>query len=274
MRCAINTVCMPELTWSEALAACKTAGFSRIELLAVPGWVHVDARTAEAETLLTAAARIGVQYAGLHAGGIDGESDDTLAASVEYLQHGLTLAGKLGCSRLVFTGAGLPADLDERRQAQIRARIANGLTELASRATALGIQICLENHYRCQVETLDDYLAIFAALPAGAPVLATVDTGHFTASGIDPADVVRGLKGRIGNVHMKDHIGTESVGLGYGHTDNAAVVRELKAMGYTGDLTVELEVHDRANALRYVREAYPYVEALIGATECTGVSHD
>ena len=262
MRSAINTVCLADFPWDEALVACKTAGFSRIELLAVPGWAHVDAGTADAETLLAKATRLGIEYAGLHAGGIDGTSEQTLTDSLGYLQHGLDLAGKLGCARLVFTGAWAP-DLTPADRSAVLARIARGLLTLSAPATERGIQICLENHCGCQVESLEDYLAIFAALPADSPIAATVDTGHFTASHIDPVSVVQGLGGRIGNVHVKDHIGHASVGLGYGETDNATVVHALKAQGYAGDLTVELEVHDRENALRYVREAYPYMEALL-----------
>lgn len=264
MQLAINTVCLADFPWEEALVACKTAGFSRIELLAVPGWAHVDAGTVDAGVLLAKATRLGLQYVGLHAGGIDGTDEMTLADSLRYLQHGVELAAKLGCSRLVFTGAGMPDDvLTPKQRAAVLDRIARGLSDIAPAATKYGIEICLENHYRCQVESLEDYLAIFAALPADAPVTSTVDTGHFTASQLDPVAVIHGLRGRIGNVHIKDHIGTESVGLGYGQTNNAAVVCALQAIGYTGDLTVELEVHDRENALRYVREAYPYVQSLI-----------
>ena len=265
MQIAINTVCLVDFPWEEALVACKTAGFSRIELLSVPGWAHVDARTADADALLVKAERLGVQYVGLHAGGIDGTNEETLAESLSYLQHGVELASKLGCSRIVFTGAARPTNLTAESHAALRARITRGLALLSAAATARGLHICLENHYRCQVETLEDYLAILAALSADSPVMATIDTGHFTASQVDQVAVITGLSNRIGNVHVKDHIGTESVGLGYGDTNNAAVIHALQAIGYTGDLTVELEVHDRENALRYVREAYPYMQSLISS---------
>ena len=262
MQPAINTVCMPELTWSEALAACKTAGFTRVEFLAVPGWAHIDPAKQSAAELTAAATRIGVQLVGIHAGGINGESDAALDDSTAYIRQVMELAGQLGATRVVFSGFPWPADLTPDIRAAILARIARRLAALAPRAEALGLNICLENHSHCQMETLADYEAVFAQVDHPR-VGATVDTGHFTASGVDPVSVVQGLGARVLNVHMKDHIGTESVGLGYGATNNLGVVRALRALGYPHDLTVELEVHDRANALRFVREAFPYLHNII-----------
>jgi len=253
---------MPELTWSEALAACKTAGFTRIEFLAVPGWAHIDPAVQRAEELTATAARIGVQIVGIHAGGIDGASDAQLEASLAYIRTVMELAGALNAERVVFSGFPWPADLTPETRAAILGRIARGLASIAPRAEVLGLDICLENHYCCQMETLADYEAVFAQV-VHPRIGATVDTGHFTASGVDPVAVVQGLGARVLNVHMKDHIGTESVGLGYGATNNLGVVRALHAHGYLNDLTVELEVHDRTNALRFVREAFPYLHNII-----------
>ena len=99
--------------------------------------------------------------------------------------------------------------------------------------------------------------------------MVTVDTGHCTASGLEPAAMVEALGSRVGNVHLKDHIGCESVALGRGHTPNLEVLRQLKALNYAGDITVELEVHDRENAVRYVRDSHPYVHGLIVAASET-----
>jgi len=264
MKIAINTVCMPELTWQEALAACKTAGFSDIELLMVEGWSHVNLDTTPVATVLEKAAKLGVRVVGVHAGGIDGTSEDGLARTLRYIRRMMALATDLGSDHVVFSGFGWPADLTDASRREILQRIARGVSQIAEEAAQRRLNICLENHYRCQIETLEDYQVIFSHLAPDSPWIgATVDTGHFTSSQVDPVAVVRGLGRRVLNVHVKDHVGTESKGLGYGNTDNAAVVRALREVGYDGYLTAELEVHDRQNALRYVREAYPYLERLI-----------
>jgi len=264
MRIAINTVCMPELTWSEALAACKTAGFENIELLAIPGWAHVDIASTPTAEVAEKADAIGVKIAGIHGGGIDGASDDGLASTVAYLRRAMAYAAQLGAERLVFSGHGWPEDLTDARRSEILERIAAGVSQLADDAAGQNVKICLENHYRCQIETLQDYRDIYAALSSdNAWIGATVDTGHFTSSQVDPVAVVRGLGPRVLNVHVKDHIGTESMALGAGRTDNAGVAAALAEIGYQGDLTVEMEVHDRANALQYVRDAWPYMVDLV-----------
>ena len=263
MKIAINTVCVPELPWPEALVACKTAGFDNIELLMVPGWAHVDPSVTPPAEVLAKARSLGLAIVGVHAGGIDAASDDSLTRTVAYIRKAMEAAAEMGAERVVFTGNSTPAGTDQAGRTAILRRIAAALDGLAERAEELKLNIALENHYHCQIETPADYEALFAFLRNPSPRLgATVDTGHYTASGVDPAAAVRELGGRIRNVHVKDHVGTQSVGLGYGQTDNAAVAVALREVGYGGYLTVELEVHDRQNALRYMREAYPYMERL------------
>ncbi len=264
MHLAMNTVCMPELEWNEAFAACKTAGFDRVELLAVAGWRHVDARTITAMDITLAARRVGVHVVGLHAGGIGGESDETLTETAAYVDRVLDLAGELACERVVLSAWPLPQGADASGKDRILHRLAAGLSNLAPKAEQLAVDLCLENHFHYQIETVEDYQRIFELLPTDSPRLrVTIDTGHYTASGVEAAAAVRTLAGRIGNVHIKDHRGHQSVPLGTGETDLPAVVRALREIGYAGDLTVELEVADRPNALRYAREAYPFLQRLV-----------
>lgn len=262
MKIALSTVCMPELPRAEAFAEAAGAGFSDVELLAIPGWVHVEAGTVAPGAILDEAKRVGVKLIGVHAGGIDGSSDDALDASVAYIEKALDLAAGLGAKLLVFTGAGTPDGTDAGARAGILDRISGGLARLAPELDRRDVRLGLENHYRCQIDSLDDYRAVFGALGDCPSIGATVDTGHFTASGIDSEEVVRELGKRVYHVHVKDHVGTESVGLGRGKTDNAAVARALREAGYDGYLSAELEVEDRENAITYVREAKPYLERM------------
>jgi sugar phosphate isomerase/epimerase len=264
MRLAMSTVCLPELSWQRNFDEAAAAGFRFVELLAIRGWVHVDPQKTSVDEVREGARRSGVEIIGLHAGGIDGSSDAALASSVECLKLVAEMAAKLSAGLLVFSGMKTPEGTDAAARPVILKRIAKGLAELEPLLARRRIRLGLENHYRCQIETLEDYQAVFAEPVGGSPwVGATVDTGHFTSSQVDPAHVARALGRRVYHVHVKDHIGTCSMGLGHGHTDNAAVVRALRESGYAGFLSTELEVEDRENAVRYVHEAKPYLEKLL-----------
>jgi sugar phosphate isomerase/epimerase len=91
-----------------------------------------------------------------------------------------------------------------------------------------------------------------------------VDTGHFHSAKVDTVGLIRRFAPRIYGVHLKDHVGTVSVGIGRGEIDLAAVIAALRAVDYRGDLTFELEVEDPANLPRYTEEAYFYVSGLLG----------
>ncbi len=75
-----------------------------------------------------------------------------------------------------------------------------------------------------------------------------LDTGNLAAQGGDPVQAVRELGQRIVHVHLKDvpAIGAhDCVALGKGIVDVAGVIRELKAIGYDGWLSIEIETGDR-----------------------------
>lgn len=263
MRIAINTVCLHGHTLDEALQAAVDAGFREIELLAVQNWKHVEAGKADPEQLLAKAKKLGFRYGGVHAGGFSGTNDKEMEETLSYVKQCVPFAKALGATRLVFTGWQTPQGPDPATRTERCRRFGRGLRELVPIAQAAGIVIALENHYHCEVETLEDYREIFA-IAGDSPFLGvTIDTGHFTSSEVDPVEVARVLGPRTLNVHIKDHIGLESFALGHGKTNNAGVVRELARHGYDGPLTVELEVHDYENIVKYVHEAYPYVQKLI-----------
>ncbi len=111
-------------------------------------------------------------------------------------------------------------------------------------------------------KTMADYESLNVQTADLKRVGFTVDTGHFTSAGVDIPAFLRAFGPRVFHVHVKDHIGTESVALGAGRTDNRGVAEALARRGYDGYLSTELEVHDRENALRYVRESLAYMKDL------------
>ncbi len=117
------------------------------------------------------------------------------------------------------------------------------------------VTIGLEPHYGNVIEQLEDYDRIFDEIHHPC-VGICVDTGHFHSAKVDTIKLIKKYKERIFDVHLKDHIGTQSVAIGHGEVDLPAIFGALKEIGYKGTITLELEVKDVENAPKYVEEAY------------------
>ncbi len=93
-----------------------------------------------------------------------------------------------------------------------------------------------------------DASEMLAAIEGMDPwVGAAIDTGNMAAQGGDPARAIRELGEKIVHVHFKDvpAVGAHGcVALGTGIVDVEGVIRELKACGYDGWLSIEVETAD------------------------------
>jgi sugar phosphate isomerase/epimerase len=73
------------------------------------------------------------------------------------------------------------------------------------------------------------------------------DTGHWVRSGLNPVKCLRILKGRIVSSHLKDlnQMGPEAhdVPFGAGVSDVPALLKELRAQRFTGNISLEYEHH-------------------------------
>jgi sugar phosphate isomerase/epimerase len=124
------------------------------------------------------------------------------------------------------------------------------------------IRLALEPHYGSQIQSLEDYDAIFDEIHS-PQVGITLDSGHFHSAQVDWQRLIKRYPDRIYNFQVKDHIGTQSVPIGAGEVDLRGYVEALHAIGYGGALAVELEVEDPENLPRYVAEAYSYLRDLV-----------
>lgn len=74
---------------------------------------------------------------------------------------------------------------------------------------------------------------------------ASADTGHWASSGVNPLEALKILKGRIISSHLKDRavIGEKQTDLIYGTgvLDIPAILAELRAQGFEGNIAVEYE---------------------------------
>ena len=86
----------------------------------------------------------------------------------------------------------------------------------------------------------------------------------FPHSGVDTLATIRQFSSRIYAVHLKDHIGAISVGIGRGELNLREIITTFQDIDYQGDLTLELEVEDTENLPRYTEEAYFYLSGMLG----------
>lgn len=249
IRLAISTYLLDRLPIDERLARFAAMGYRRVEWICFGG-KSPDLREWDAERFRALLQKHAMELVALYPRPINIHALEKLAESVEYIKIAIDRAEELGCGRIVFPPL-LP------RKAYDYGKLADSLNELAAYIAARPISICLENHHNWPLSTAEDYERLFEKVDA-PQIAITLDTGHFTASGVDMPRFVERFRDRIRHVHVKDHIGAESVALGRGRTDNAAVVRKLREIGYDGYATVEIEPHDPENLEQYVADAVGY----------------
>jgi len=182
------------------------------------------------------------------------QSEEATDLGARHVAMSARVAMELGCDRIVQTGG-------PRRDGGIRQTV-RGLSLLLDLLRDVPVRVCLEPHVHSQILYEADYDAIFTYLPT-AQLGITVDTGHFHTAGVDWKALIRKYADRIYNVHLKDHIGAQSVAIGEGEIDLPGLVEVLCEIGYQGPLALELEVTDPENLPRYIKDAYSYMTTLL-----------
>lgn len=205
-----------------------------------------------------ALAQSGMTCRGLYPPGWGGADASDVAAHARAIARCADLTLALGGTHISTSGAqphGTPGALDR-------------VIDCARQALALvpsdsPIRLTMEPHFGNVIQDRDDFQQVMDALPD--PRLGVcVDTGHFHSAGVNTPDFIRHFAKRLYAVHLKDHLGTVSVGLGRGEIDVAAEIAALREINYQGGLTIELEVEDPLHLPRYTQEAYLYVSGLLG----------
>jgi len=183
------------------------------------------------------------------------ESKEAAELGAEHVAMSAQVAVDLGCNRIVQTGG-------ERREGGL-VQTVEGLHRLLDRIEGFPVRVCLEPHVGSQILTREDFDTLMDELDTDR-VGITVDTGHFHAGRVDWISLIRAHAERIYNVHLKDHVGKQSVPIGRGEIDLQALVSVLREVDYQGPLAVELEVEDPENLPQYIQEAYRTMTQWIG----------
>ena len=163
-------------------------------------------------------------------------------------------AEQIGSPLVVISGG-------KRQSGGLEATIA-GIEALLPTIEDSPVRLALEPHYRSQIQDREDYDTILHEITS-PQVGITLDTGHFHSAGVDWKALIDRYADRVYNVHVKDHVGTQSVALGRGEVNLRGYIEALHAIDYRGALAVELEVVDHENLPRYCAEAYTLLDELV-----------
>ena len=255
--CALRAPGKDELL--ETLKHAPAAGFEYWGVAGPPFWTAGVPQWVDADKINRLAAEAGLRgMTEVYASPIPTDSPQSALAYVEYsLIHSCDLAERLNCPLVVFSGG----RRDEEGSAGLEASVA-GLKALLPMIENMEIKVALEPHFRSRYQDAEDFDFIFERIDH--PQLGiTVDTGHFHAAGVDTRTFIRKYARKIWNIHLKDHIGTQSVAIGEGEIDLQGIFALLHEVGYEGALALEIEPEDPDNLPRYVAEAYAYLKNLL-----------
>jgi D-psicose/D-tagatose/L-ribulose 3-epimerase len=143
---------------------------------------------------------------------------------------------------------------------------ARNVRELGKYAADLGVQIALElEPFQLSLVNNVDTMTRFLDEVNHPAVAANIDVSHLCLSHT-PAEELRRLKGRAIHVHLSDCDGKVHGDLppGRGVVDFVPYLREIKALGIDGTVSIELEYSPQPDRIvEWVREAYEQTDRLM-----------
>ena len=175
------------------------------------------------------------------------------------IEKAASLAAMFGATNLVVGGGAKRATGTTDEDYHL---LAEGLDRVVDVAERHGLQASYHPHLTTIVEGPEQVDRIMALSRIGF----CPDTGHLAAGGGDPVDLVRRHVDRVTHVHLKDFT-AEPFGfhpLGRGSVDFPGVLQALRAGGYDGWATVELDEYDGAPG-DAAAESFRYLQPLLSA---------
>jgi sugar phosphate isomerase/epimerase len=200
----------------------------------------------------------GLQCAGLYPPGWGGKDDADVQGRAGAIAACVRYADALGATHITTSGA------SRRTEAGALDRVIACVRQVLEQIPVNSpVKLTLEPHHGNVLEQSEDFERILDEI-SDLRVGVCIDTGHFHAAGVDTIAAIHRFAPRVYAVHLKDHIGNVSVGIGRGELDLTAVIGALREVDYQGGLTLELEVEDPQNLPRYTEEAYIYLNGMLG----------
>jgi L-ribulose-5-phosphate 3-epimerase len=244
----------------EALAGVAAAGFTFVELSAVPGWTeHVDVDRDSPERV-----RRLLERNGLTAVSLSGHSDLTTPDGLEHGLNAVRWAGEYGLA-IMNTAVGGHRSADESEAAFL-----GNVGRLADEAERAGVVVALEIHGDIMASS-DLTLPLLEKIGRDA-VRVNYDTANVEYySGERAVDDLPKIVPYLAHVHLKDTSGGKGNwdfgAIGSGTVDFARVLEILREGGYQGPLSVELEFQGEPwppleSVNEAMRRSYEHLSAL------------
>ncbi len=240
------------------LAYAPQIGYRHMEIHGPLIWSVEAALAFDIDGMKTKIDASGMQCAGLYPPGWGGQNNIDVEARAGAIARCVEIAEGLGATHLTTSGA------QPRTESGALDRVIACVQEVLQRIPEeCQIRLTLEPHHGNVLEHRSDFQSVLDAIP-DERVGVCIDTGHFHSSGVDTLAAIRQFASRLYAVHLKDHLGPVSVGIGRGNLDLKEIIETLQEVDYQGDLTLELEVEDPENLPRYTEEAYFYLKGMLG----------
>lgn len=256
---SLSTCSIPHYDLDRFLSAAGRAGYQCFEAFTTWTGARLGASLVTPEELQNRCEGHGVRLATLNTVGMSAMSDEDLPGVVEAIAADMAYAHDLGLDAVNIKGVGRDQPMEV---------FARGIDMASAFAEKLGLQIRLGNHPHNRLETAADYRELFSLLgEARENIRILADTRHFEFRGQSMVEFLREFGPRVGLIHINDRIGGTSVPLGTGEVDIPAVLRAAARAGYSGFLTVEIEVDDPANIEMYAAEGLEYLRKQISLVE-------
>jgi L-ribulose-5-phosphate 3-epimerase len=249
--------------FEEALAGIAEAGYTYVELSAVPGWTeHVDLDADRPDDV-----RRRLDSNGLEAVSLSAHSDLTTREGLEHGVKGVRWAAEYGIP-IVNTAVGGHQSADENEAAFL-----GNIGELADAADAAGVVVALEIHGDIMASS-DVTIPLIEKIGRDS-IKVNYDTANVEFySGQKAVDDLPKITGHLAHVHLKDTSGGKGnwdfQALGTGTVDFGRVLEILREAGYSGPLSVELEFSGEpwpplAEVTDSMRRSREHLESLVSS---------
>ena len=231
-----STICFKPYSLEEALRGLAEAGFQNVEIGAVKGFLeHLDPDNLGPQEV--AATRELLDRYGLRVVSMSGHAQLHTDEGRDRLRRVLGAGAELGIVVLnTFTGdAETPVE---------RAAFVENARALADESQELGVRLCIETDSNL-MPTAEAGLGLLEEI-GHEWIQINYDPGNVVYyAGVDPEEDIRHALDRLGHVHLKDKRGGKGVldfpPLGEGDLDIASMLRDIKASGFSGPVSMEIE---------------------------------
>ena len=254
MELSCSTCCIPEYDLDDTLNLFASAGYNYFETFTTWTGGQLDVHRVDKEDVNRKLAKYRLTLSSLNIENFAAEEDAKFHARLERQKRNIQWAIELGCQKVNFKGG-------KRTEEDMRALI-RGVCELAGYCEGLPVELCMGNHHGNRIEQIADLDWILSEIEH-PKVGVLVDIGHYHSSQVDIPALIGKYADKINLVHTKDQIGRQSVPFGTGEIDNPGLFRLLRDVGYDGFVVVEIEVKDKENTPRYIREARTYLQQIL-----------